>query len=99
MNFFKKVLDGLKKAFGFAKVWYVRAGLGKFLDQHVATALQIIMRLAVVNNNAAFHTWQEQAFQELKAIAGNVSDNWIAIALNTAYELFKAVDAPNKEKV
>jgi len=101
MNFFKKIVDTVKKAFGFSKVWYVRLGLGKFFDAHIPTALAIITKLAQVNNNAEFKEWYQEAFDEFKAVTGETKGTWIAIVLNAAYELFKAsaASASNREKL
>jgi len=101
MNFFKKIINGLKKVFGAAKTFYVRAGLGKFLDQYIPVALSVIASLQKVNDNKGFHEWKDQAFIELKKIAGNVADTWIVIVLNMAYELSKAeaTKPENKEKI
>lgn len=96
-NFFVKLGNALKKVFGFSKVFYVRAGLDQFFNSHMADILVIITKLAAVNNNAAFAEWKDQAFDEVKALTKTAQDNWIAIAIHTAYELFKASNSSAKE--
>lgn len=97
-SFFSKIFNGIKKAFGFSKTWYVRLGLGKFLDKYIPEFLGLVTKLAAVNNNAAFHTWYDEAFAEAQKIAGDAKGTWIAIALNAAYELFQRSKAPASGK-
>lgn len=98
MNIFKKIVNGLKKVFGAAKTFYVRAGLGKFLDKYIPVALTILADLAQTNSNKAFHEWKDQAFLKLKEVAGDVADTWIVILLNMAYELSKGANAHPEDR-
>lgn len=98
-NFFTKIGQGLKTAFGFGKTFYVRAGLGQFLDTYAADALVIITKLASVNNNAAFNVWKDQAFAEVKSLTKATQDNWVAILIHAVFELYKGNIANVKEAI
>lgn len=93
-SFFSKIFNEIKKAFGIGKTWYVRLGLGKFLDKYIPEFVTLVAKLAAVNNNSAFHEWYDDAFAEATKIVGDAKGTWIAIALNAAYELFQGSQAP-----
>ncbi len=83
MNFFKKV-------FGFIKGLFTRPGLDKFLSKYIEVGMEVVSRLAFVNNNADFHVWKDEAWAEVQRITGEVRGNWIAILVALAFEQLKA---------
>lgn len=83
MNFFKKVFD-------FIKGLFTRPGLDKFLSKYIEVGIQVVSRLALVNNNQDFHLWKDEAWAEVKRITGEVKGNWIAILVALAFEQIKA---------
>jgi hypothetical protein len=53
-------------------------------------AIAIVSELQEVNNNAAFHTWKDIAWERLKLRTGELRGNWIAILVSLAFEALKA---------
>lgn len=78
------------KIFGFIRSLFVRAGLDKFLQDHIDLATKLMAGLLMANNNAALAEWKDQAFAELKAQFKSDKDNWIMILVHLAYEQLKA---------
>lgn len=83
MNFFKKVFD-------FIKGLFTRPGLDKFLSKYIDDAVDIVSRLALVNNNQDFRLWQDSAWKEVQKATGELKGTWIAILIHLAYENIKA---------
>lgn len=95
-----KIFDWFKKVFLGIKFIYFRFGMDKFLSQYIEVAIEILVDLAKVNSNAAFHEWEQQAFQKLKDRIGKpVADTWIAILINLAWEVLKARQTQNPIKL
>jgi hypothetical protein len=86
MNIFQKIFEAIK---GFIS----RPGFKTFIAKYDKQALDLIAQLASVNNNAAFGTWKDQAFAQLKADTGEIHDNWISILIHLAYETYKTQTA------
>ena len=86
MNIFERV-------FQFLKHLVTRPGFQDFLAKYEQQAVELIMKLAAIHNNAGFAEWKDEAFAQLKADTGELHDNWIAIAIHLAYETFKAGQA------
>lgn len=84
----------LGKIFDFIKGLVTRPGLHTFLQKYQAEAVKVIENLAQVNSGKGFNEWWDAAFTEVKAMVTadgkNVADNWVSIALNLAYEVYKA---------
>lgn len=80
----------------FNKIWkflsgsLIRSGLDTFLKQYMDDAIAIVGELQEVNNNAAFHTWKDIAWERLKLRTGELRGNWIAILVSLAFESLKA---------
>lgn len=83
MNFFKKVFD-------FIKGLFTRPGLDRFLSKYIEVAVEVVSRLAFVNNNEDFRLWQDEAWKEVQRLTGEVKGTWIAILIHLAYENIKA---------
>lgn len=83
-------MSWFSKFISFLKGLVTRPGLDKFLSKYLPVATNLLLDLAKINSNAAFHVWKDKAFNELKAITGEVRDTWIAILLNIAFETLKA---------
>ena len=84
----------LSKIFDFIKGLVTRPGLHTFLQKYQTEAIKIIENLAQVNSGKGLNDWWDTAFSEVKAMVTadgrSISDNWVAIALNLAYEVYKA---------
>lgn len=83
VNIFQKIFEAIKHLVS-------RPGMKTFLAKYEKQALELIVSLAAVNNNAGFATWKDQAFAQLKQDTGDLHDNWIAILIHLAYESYKA---------
>lgn len=79
-----------KAIFNFFKKIVTRPGLQSFLQTYEDTAIQVISKLALVNNNADFHQWKDDAWKEVQKATGEIRGNWIAILIHLAYESYKA---------
>lgn len=88
------MLNWLKKLFGFAKRFVVRAGLDAFLKRYENIAIEIVKNLFTVNSNQSFHEWKDQAFDQLKSRAAldkkEIADNWVSLAISLAFETVKS---------
>jgi hypothetical protein len=84
----------LGKIFDFLKRLATRPGVHTFLQKYQQKAIEVVERLAAVNSGQSFDAWWDQAFAEFKALVEAdgkaVHDNWLAIALNLAFEVYKA---------
>jgi hypothetical protein len=84
----------LNKIFDFIKGLATRAGLNTFLKKYQKLAIEQIEKLAETNSGKPFDEWWDEAFAAVKAElqkdGATFKDNWVAIALNLAYEVFKA---------
>lgn len=84
----------LGRIFDFIKGLFTRPGLNTFLKKYQSEAIKVIENLAQVHSGQGLNEWWDQAFAEVKAMVTadgkNIADNWISIALNLAYEVFKA---------
>ena len=84
----------LGRIFEFIKGLATRPGLHTFLQKYQAEAVKVIENLAHVNSGKGLNEWWDSAFSEVKAMVmadgKNISDNWVSIALNLAYEVYKA---------
>ena len=80
----------------FNKIWkflsgsLIRSGLDTCLKKYMDDAIAIVGELQEVNNNAAFHTWKDIAWERLKLRTGELRGNWIAILVSLAFESLKA---------
>lgn len=87
MNIFKWIA----RVFSGIKALFVRSGLDRFLGQYIQVAVEVVSQLALVNNNADFHKWKDEAFLTLKDKIGRpIAGNWIAILVALAFEHYKA---------
>lgn len=84
----------LSRIFDFIKGLVTRPGLHTFLQKYQSEAVKLIEQLAHVNSGKGFNDWWDQAFSEMKAMVTSdgksISDNWVAIVLNLAFEVYKA---------
>lgn len=84
----------LSKIFDFIKGLMTRPGLHTFLEKYQHTITTKVEELAQVNSGQGLNQWWDSAFAEIKAMVTadgkSVADNWLAIAINLAWEVVKA---------
>lgn len=77
----------LKKIFGWIRNLATRPGLDRFLADYINLAVSELEALRLVNSNAEFHVWKDQAFARLQQLTGQTRGTWVAILIHLAYDV------------
>lgn len=68
----------------FVGTFSTRFGLSGFVEKYAPVVVRIVQDLQSVRGNQDFLAWKDKAFEEVKAITGEVKDTWISIVVAAA---------------
>lgn len=72
----------------FIKKFITKSGLDQFIKTWLQAALDEIIRIAALHRGEPFHLWKIEVRTALKALTGQIKDNWIETLICLAYELY-----------